>query len=127
MTDKDPSPAVKRKSSHVEKGRKGEEEAARQLLARGYEIVARNFRTARGEIDIIARHEGILVFAEVKTRKNSRFGAPQEAVDFRKQERLRMMARYYLYRKGTPDLPCRFDIVSVTLDSGIVEIIENAF
>jgi len=127
MKDEGGSRPGKAKSSHIDRGREGEEEAARQLRDRGYEIVSRNFRTARGEVDIIARHKGMLVFIEVKTRRNCRFGAPQEAVDFRKQARLRNMARYYLYRKGTPDLPCRFDIVSVTLESGTVEVIENAF
>lgn len=127
MKDKSDSCDRKAKSTHVEKGRAGEEEAARQLIARGYEIVRRNFRTARGEIDIIARHKGMLVFVEVKTRQNAFFGTPQEAVDHRKQNRLRNMARYYLYSKGMPEALCRFDVVSVTLDTRAVEVIENAF
>ncbi len=127
MKDESGSSRRKAKSTHVEKGRHGEEEAARQLISRGYEILERNFRTARGEVDIIARHKGMLVFVEVKTRKNALFGTPQEAVDPRKQSRLRNMARYYLYSKRMPDALCRFDVVSVTLETGRVEVIEDAF
>lgn len=69
-------------------GRAGEERAARHLTDLGYELVARNWRCAQGEIDIIARHGDFLAFVEVKTRRSTRFGHPFEAIDDRKRRRM---------------------------------------
>ena len=96
------------------------------LLEQGYEILARNFYTKHGEIDIIAKKDGYLVFVEVKYRGDNRFGAPEEAVDFRKQRKIIAAAQYYLYKNRIPfDTPCRFDVAGVA--GGEIRITENAF
>lgn len=73
-------------------GRRGEEIAARHLIAKGLTIIERNWRCARGEIDIIAREGDVLVFAEVKTRSSTRYGHPLEAITAVKLGRLRQLA-----------------------------------
>jgi len=109
-------------------GAMGEELAVRHLRDRGYIIIERNYRTPLGEIDIIARHGGAIVFIEVKTRRTGEFGMPFEAVNRRKQERMRRVALVYLKRLGG-EVPARFDVVSVMLDGGraSVDIIQDAF
>jgi putative endonuclease len=98
------------------KGKRGEEEAARYLESRGFKIIARNFRTRWGEIDIVARDRSVVVFVEVKTRSDSRFAAPEESVTFTKQERMRRAASIWLAEQYPNDAPqCRFDVVAVTL------------
>ena len=105
-------------------GQSGEDAAASLLQARGYRILARNFRCRWGEIDIIAEEGGYLVFVEVKTRSGRGFGAPAEAVDPKKRQRLRRVAERYLYcrgprgRGGEPP-PCRFDVVTVVAVSAV--------
>ena len=69
-------------------GRQGEEAAAVFLERAGDEILARNFRTSRGEIDIVASKGRMLAFVEVKTRRTQRFGRPAAAVDYRKQQKI---------------------------------------
>ena len=111
-------------------GRHGEDLAARWLEQQGYEIVARNYRRRFGEVDIIARHEGYLVFIEVKTRSSNRFGLPADALTARKQKQLTMIAQDYLARHACGDTPCRFDVLSVDLRSGRapeISILVNAF
>jgi putative endonuclease len=94
-------------------GRWGESEAARYLTARGYRILERNLRTPYGEIDILARQGGQLVFVEVKTRTSRAFGNPEEAVTARKQEHLLASARHYL--QENPNLPAdwRVDVIAI--------------
>lgn len=112
-----------------ELGRHGEELACRELRRRGYAIVARRYRTRHGEIDIVAMDEGVLVFVEVKTRSDRRFGSPLAAVTPLKQRRLTRMALDYLVRSRTTGAPCRFDVVSVAISRGKshVEVVTNAF
>ncbi len=106
-------------SSHT--GKLGEEFAARFLERLGFEIIHRNWRCGREEIDLVAKHEGWLVFVEVKTRSNVAFGQPWESVDQRKQDAMIRAAESYLEATNT-DADIRFDIVSVTLNaSGIFE------
>ena len=92
-------------------GQAAEEAACRFLRERGYEIVARNWRTRRGEIDIIARDGATLVFVEVKSRSKSGFGGPEAAVHAAKQRRLVAAARDFLGRTACR-LPVRFDVVA---------------
>jgi len=116
--------------SHLELGRKGEDVAAKELKRRGYKVVDRNVVLAEGEIDLIAREGGQVVFVEVKTRSSDRFGAPQEAVDRTKQRRLTLLASRWLKKQGLSQSPARFDVVSVRLGKGEkpqVEIFRNAF
>jgi len=110
-------------------GKHGEDLACRELERRGYAIVARRYRTRGGEIDIIARDGRTLVFIEVKARESHAFGAAAEAVTRFKRRRIIDLAREYMMRIRVPDCPCRFDVVSIHLDSGdpVVEIIQNAF
>lgn len=103
-----------------------EEKAAAYLAAHGYEILCRNFYSRQGEIDIIAKESGYLVFAEVKFRTDSSCGFPGEAVDKRKEGRIVKAARYYMFRNGIgDDTPCRFDVVSI--EGGKISVIQNAF
>lgn len=95
-------------------GRAGEDIACQELRRRGYEILARQFRTRRGEIDIVARHGGATVFVEVKARAGQEFGGGAAAVTWRKQQRIARVAVEFLSRHGGHDRPCRFDVVVVT-------------
>jgi putative endonuclease len=94
-------------------GRYGEQVAARYLEEHGLEVVERNWRCARGELDIVARDGGVLVFVEVKTRSSAQFGAPAEAVTRLKANRLRGLARAWLAEHPHPYVGLRFDVVSV--------------
>jgi putative endonuclease len=117
------------KDSRRQLGDQGEDLAAAALQKQGYKILARNYVTPLGEIDLIARQGKTVVIVEVKTRKSLRFGSPQEAVSAAKQKRLRRLADYYLKEKRFTGSPVRFDVVAVTLagDEAQVEIIRNAF
>ena len=95
-------------------GDHGEDLAAAALKQQGYKILERNYVTPLGEIDLIARQGKVLVVVEVKTRKSTRFGSPQEAVSVTKQGRLRRLAEYYLKAKRLTGSPVRFDVVAVT-------------
>ena len=91
--------------------------AAAYLSERGLEIMEYNYRTARGEIDLIAREKDTLVFVEVKYRRDARMGYPQEAVTQAKQRKIRQVAGAYLAEKGgSGGLACRFDVVAVLGD-----------
>ncbi len=83
-------------SKHNQKiGRWGEQVAAEYLQNKGYELVDRNVRTPYGEIDLIHRRDGILVFVEVKTRTSSRYGYPEESITPRKQQHMFDSAEHY--------------------------------
>lgn len=102
----------------LELGNTGET-LAREILAReGYEIIAARYRYARGEIDLIGIDGGILAFVEVKARRRDSYGAPAEAVDRYKRRRLIGAARHFLYTRRIRDQQCRFDVLSLYLDSG---------
>ncbi len=104
------------KNKNIEIGKKGEDMAADYLLSRNYEILARNFRFGRIEIDIIARHGDILVFVEVKTRSGDEFGYPEESVDEAKQEVIQTCAEEYIFQTGWEG-DIRFDIIGISLKS----------
>jgi putative endonuclease len=112
-------------------GRKGEEEAVKELERRGYRIVTRNYRCRLGEIDIIGEKNLQLVFIEVKARTSQAFGLPQENVNYRKQAKIRRVAQMYLAETHQFHRDISFCVVAVQLDSegklvGI-EVIEEAF
>lgn len=103
-----------------------EEMAAAYLIEQGYKIIARNFSDRRGEIDIIAMDGEYLVFAEVKYRRDEKQGDPAEAVDYRKQQRIRRTAEYYLYKNRISEaMPCRFDVIAILGDR--ITLIRDAF
>lgn len=100
-------------------GRYGENAVARRLAAEGWEILDRNWRCARGELDIVARDGGDGVFVEVKTRRGRTFGSPVEAVDDRKLARLRQLAAAWL--EVHPEWgfsQIRIDVIGVTIPPG---------
>lgn len=104
-------------------GRRGEDAAAEFLRRGGMDVLARNVRTAFGEIDLVAMDGGVVVFVEVKTRRGA--GA-LEAVDARKQKRLSRLALVFLARAGWLDRAARFDVVAVGADGACTHV-ANAF
>jgi putative endonuclease len=109
-------------------GRRGEERAARFLVGCGYKILDRNYRTLNGELDLIALHEGVVVFVEVKTRTSDAFGAPELAVTPQKQRRMIKAALGYINHRKLHQVPCRFDVVAISEASEQeIELIQNAF
>lgn len=96
------------------------------LEEKGYKILERNYRCPQGEIDLIACHDGYLVFVEVKYRKTQRKGTPEEAVDNRKQKKISRAALWYLMEHKMPDeTPCRFDVAAATPEE--IRIYQDAF
>jgi len=94
-------------------GKLGEETATKYLKSLGYKILARNFRTRWGEIDIVCRDGACLVFAEVKTRADESYGAPEAAVTRAKQEHLIKAAQIYLTQKKMPQALWRIDVLAL--------------
>ena len=103
-----------------ERGSYGERVAASFLRRNGYRVLARNFATPVGEIDLVCRCGDVLAFVEVRTRASTDFGRPGETIDPRKQEALRRTAARYLELLGRPDVYYRFDAVEVMLVTGQV-------
>jgi putative endonuclease len=109
-------------------GKEGEDRAAKFLTRQGYKILERNYRTASGEIDLIALHQGEVVFVEVKTRMSDAYGAPELAVNPQKQRRMIKAALGYIKYKKLHQVPCRFDVVAISSSSEKeIDVIRNAF
>jgi putative endonuclease len=110
-------------------GERSEHVAARHLKWRGCKIIARNFRAAGAEIDIIMMHRGTLVFVEVKARMSDSLGPPELAVDDRKQYRIRRAAEVFVSRNRSQERLMRFDVVAISGDGRgrKVEHLQNAF
>lgn len=111
-------------------GQGGEALAVRHLKRKGYKILEHNFRTPRGEIDIVARHRDTLVFVEVKTRRSVSFGNPKWALTQAKRRKISQVAlEYMLKTRGTTNIKSRFDVVTIqhTADQPTIEVIANAF
>ena len=92
---------------------------------RGYEVVVRNWRCREGELDLVVRAGRAFVFCEVKTRSSDRFGAPVEAVNRAKQDRLRRLAARWIDEAPMRPREIRFDVASVMGDR--IEVLEGAF
>lgn len=110
-------------------GVRGERIAERHLKRCGYIMLARNYRAAGAEIDLIALDGRTLAFVEVKTRGGEDFGTPQEAVDDGKQERIKRAAAAYVEWRRARGVPIRFDVVAIT-GAGRgrrLEVIKDAF
>lgn len=109
-------------------GKKGEEKAAMFLLENGYNIVARNWRYKRIEIDIIATNNEFILFVEVKTRSSSFWGNPEDSIDASRIKRMVEAADYYVQEYDV-SLPVRFDVLSIVQHNDSVEIehIDDAF
>lgn len=125
---------------------RGEQAVAEWYEARGFDVVARNWRSRTGEIDLVVRLGELVVMCEVKTRTSDRFGAPEEAVTVAKARRIRRLAAEWLTSaraSGTPGrtetpsgavlgrsgVDIRFDVASVTIRRAevVIEVIEGAF
>jgi putative endonuclease len=106
-------------------GRAGELKAAEFLEKKGFKIIKTNYKTHLGEIDIIAEDNGAVVFVEVKTRSGDGYGAPSEAVDYKKRQKYFRVATEYLSREGKTDRVCRFDVVEI--EKGEINHIFDAF
>lgn len=114
-------------------GKSGEDRVAAFLRSKGYKIVKRNYQCRFGEIDIIAQNGEYIAFVEVKTRKANSLVSGEEAVDYRKQERIMLTTEDYL-TKSPCELQPRFDVAVVTVtkkpdgsDSYNLNYITNAF
>jgi putative endonuclease len=107
-------------------GASGEDLAAAWYEARGFEVLARNWRCREGELDLIVRDGRLYVFCEVKSRTTDAFGVPAEAVDRDKQQRLRRLAARWL-EEDAPALAreIRFDVAAIL--NGRLEVLEGAF
>lgn len=113
----------------ISTGKEGEKIAADFLKKNGYRIVETNYRCPIGEIDIIARDKSELVFVEVKARKSSALGYPEQAVGVKKQRKMSKLALWYLQEKKTTDARARFDVVAILLlpSGNDIRLIRNAF
>ena len=112
--------------NHIDTGKQGETLAANFLQEKGYRIAVQNFRSVKGEIDLIAwAPGGALVFVEVKTRALDGFGGPEESVDKKKQDMLARTAGSYMEQIGYEG-EIRFDIISVLLHQGQLKNIRHA-
>ncbi len=97
-------------------GKEGEEIAAKFLTQKGFEILERNYQYSHGEIDIVAKDNGVLVFVEVKTRLNLEFGEPEYAINRKKIQQIKKMAELYLFDKEIEEADCRFDVIAILFE-----------
>ena len=114
----------------MNRGAQGEQLALAHYQKDGYRLVAANYRTREGEIDLIVERDGLLVFSEVKTRARDAIATPAEWVDAKKQKKIQKTALYYLAEQKQGDIPLRFDVVEVVVNKEndfTINRIENAF
>lgn len=117
------------KAKHLQTGQKGEALAAELLEGKGFEILERNYRIGKAEIDLVVRKDGLLVFVEVKTRTNLTYGMPEDFVSKHKVKLVTAAAEHYTYSHNWLQ-NIRFDIVAIILHpNGTSEIthFEDAF
>lgn len=110
--------------------RRGERAAWEHYRRRGFRLVARNWRSRIGELDLVVERPGLVVFCEVKARASPSLGSPFEAVTERKQRKVRALADAFLASAGRGAEACRFDVASVTVDGrgrASIHVFEDAF
>lgn len=100
----------------------GEKIAQSYLISKGYEIVETNFYTKRGEIDIILKKDKCIIFVEVKTRTNLKFGTPAMAVNLIKKKHIKSVATTFLYLYRYQEYDVRFDVVEIFINDGKCDI-----
>ncbi len=106
-------------------GQLGEELAVRYLRQQGYVILERNYRCSYGEVDVVARDGDRLVFVEVRARRGTAFGSPEESVTPQKQQRLVTVAREYLQANDHVDVDWGIDVVAIEFaSSGVLKRID---
>lgn len=121
------------KTNKRDYGKLGEAIAAKYLIDNNFEILKQNFSVSRlGEIDIIASENECICFIEVKTRSSTLFGTPAEAVNYRKQNKIKKLSQLYLRENGLLDKPQRFDILEIMMEYNsnkvkYINLIRNAF
>jgi putative endonuclease len=115
----------KEKPEHLRRGELGEHTAKKFLQKQGLKFLAANFRSGRGEIDLIFRDGDCLAFVEVKTRSSENWSRPAAAVNAERRRRLSQCALDYLRRLKNPAVKIRFDIVEVLLADGDVREIRH--
>ncbi|MBN2880065.1 MAG: YraN family protein [Clostridia bacterium] len=109
-------------------GSAGEERAADFLIGKGYRILAKNYRTRNGEIDLIAEIDDTLVFVEVKLRTSSAYGRGIEAVTQKKAAKIQQIAIAYISKNYEAEPACRFDVIEINSSfASKITHIENAF
>jgi putative endonuclease len=113
------------KPQHLRHGELGERAARKQLRRQGLKFLTANFRSARGEIDLVMRDHDCLVFVEVKTRSSEEWGRPAAAVDRERRQRLSRAALDYLRLLKNPQVKVRFDVVEVLLADGAVKEVRH--
>ena len=110
-------------------GNWGERVAKNFLIRQGYGILCTNYKTKLGELDIVAKEEGMIVFVEVKTRSSRSFGLPQEAVNFKKQNKIMRMGLQYLQDHDLHET-WRIDVVAIVMNKNHnvenIDLIRNA-
>jgi len=99
--------------------------ALKYLLEQGLKLIKRNYHCKCGEIDLIMADNKIIVFVEVRYRKNTHYGSGAETIDFRKQKKLLASATHFLQNKRMLDRFCRFDVISVCQEQAINNQTEN--
>jgi putative endonuclease len=116
--------------ARAELGARGERAAETRYVARGFRVVARNWRCRLGELDLVLSRGQLVVVCEVKTRRGSRYGGGFDAVDVRKRHKVRALAEIFLLQRRTFPAAVRFDVASVWVKpdgTATVEIFEDAF
>ena len=113
--------------NNIEKGKLGEEIAFKYILSRGGNVIEKNYRTKMGEVDLIARLNGELVFVEVKSRSNINYGYPSESVNYKKKRKIINVAKYYILENSLENLSIRFDVIEIYFNEKKINHIENAF
>ncbi len=103
------------KKRHLRVGRRGENLACKLLRVQDYDVLCRNYKVKSGEIDIVARKGGILIFIEVKTRSHNAFSRPSANLSLTQKRRIYNAAHRYLRDIGDPKVPFRFDLIEVRL------------
>ena len=115
----------RQKPLHLRYGELGERAARKQLRRQGLKFLTANFRSPRGEIDLVCREKDCLVFVEVKTRSSEEWSRPAAAVNAERRQRLTRAALDYLRLLKNPKVKIRFDIVEVLLEDGAVREVRH--
>jgi putative endonuclease len=114
-----------KKPLHLQYGELGERAARKHLQRKGLKFLTGNFRSERGEIDLVFREKDCLVFVEVKTRSSEEWTRPAAAVDATRRRRLTRAGLDYLHLLKNPPIKVRFDIVEILLEKGAVREIRH--
>lgn len=116
-------------SRELSAGQQGEERAVKFLLSQGLAILARNYRSYRGELDIVARDVDTLCFVEVRLRDSGRYGSPLETIGLRKRKNLSIAAMDFLIRRhlAYTKIACRFDVIGIERKKDEIVWLKNAF